>query len=287
MKIFFFTLILSFVINFIFAQPTKPPVKKNIEINIVGKIDTIAILKEIENNMVFVKGATFTMGCTFEQEGDCKDSEIPAHDVILKDFYISKYEVTQKQWRAIMGDNPSAFQGCDSCPIENVSFLSVQEFIKKLNLLSGKNYGLPVETQWEYAARGGITAVLTDSTTPLEVLAMDTIVTFKYAGGNNLEELAFFDANSENKTHIVGSKKPNSLGLYDMSGNVWELCDEWYISYWVKTQKNQNEVINSKFRSCRGGSWRSTAPNCRVSNRGGSTPEKAADFLGFRLVLNP
>ena len=287
MKIIGLTFILLLRIIIVFSQQNiKPAPNKAVNI-IFEKIDTVAILKEIENNMVYVKGGTFTMGCTFEQENECGDSEIPAFEVTLSDFNMGKYEVTQKQWRSIMGSNPSTFPNCDECPVETVSWINIQAFLNKLNLLSGKKYSLPLEAQWEYAARGGITAILTDSSSPLEVLAIDSIITYKYAGSNNIKELAYFDENSEKKTHPVGEKNPNTLGLYDMCGNVWELCDEWYLSYWVKTQKSQNDVINSKFRSCRGGSWRSTATNCRVSNRGGATPENATDFLGFRLVLVP
>ncbi|MFN4257335.1 MAG: SUMF1/EgtB/PvdO family nonheme iron enzyme, partial [Saprospiraceae bacterium] len=183
---------------------------------------------------IFVQGGTFQMGCTNEPQ-DCDDDEKPVHSVTLADFYIGKYEVTQKQWRDIMGSNPSYFKNCDNCPVENVSWDDVQEFLKKLNAkYPGKNYRLPTEAEWEYAARGG-----------------QQSKGHQYAGSDNLGLVAWYNGNSGNKTHPVGERKANELGLYDMSGNVWEWCWDLY----------DPEVYGS-YRIFRGGSWAESERGC-------------------------
>jgi len=221
--------------------------------------------------MVLVRGGTFTMGCTSEQGSDCDDDEKPAHRVMVSDFYIGKYEVTQKEWREVMGSNPSDFENCDACPVENVSWDDIQDFLSKLNAKTGKSYRLPTEAEWEYAARGGSSSR-----------------GYKYAGSNSLNEVAWYDDNSGSKTHPVGQKKANELGLYDMSGNVWEWCaDDWHGSYsgapstgraWIDSPRASDRVL-------RGGSWGNNARRCRVSNRFFSTPSGRNDYLGFRLAL--
>ena len=158
-----------------------------------------------EPEMIFVQGGTFTMGCTSEQGEVCWDHEKPAHQVTLSDFYIGKYEVTQEQWRAVMGNNPSHFTGDEHLPVENVLFNEVQEFITILNSLTGKKYRLPTEAEWEYAARGGRNSL-----------------GFMYSGSNTVGNVAWYSGNSNEKTHPVGTKTPNELGIYDMSGNVME-----------------------------------------------------------------
>jgi formylglycine-generating enzyme len=221
--------------------------------------------------MIAVKGGTFTMGCTSEQGSDCCDSdEIPAHQVTVSDYYIGKYEVTQRQWRAVMGNNPSRFSGCDNCPVEQVSWNDVQEFIRKLNQLTGKNYRLPTEAQWEFAARGGASGSPT-----------------KYAGSNTIGDVAWYDGNSGSKTHPVGQKRPNELGIYDMSGNVWEWCNDWYGSYTSGTKSHPSDSASGSRRVRRGGSWDRNARYCRVSFRSLSTPDNRFNYLGFRLVLVP
>jgi formylglycine-generating enzyme required for sulfatase activity len=223
-------------------------------------------LPEIE--MVFVQGGTFTMGCTPEQGGDCKDYEKPVHQVTLSNFSIGKYEVTQAQWQAVIGDNPSKFKGCDNCPVENVSWDEVQEFIRQLNQKTDKQYRLPTEAEWEYAARGGAKKR-----------------GYKYSGSNILDEVAWFANNAGAKTQQVGQKKANELGIYDMSGNVYEWCRDWYGNYSSGSQTNPGGISSGSARVGRGGSFLDNADRCRVAMRSGNGSGTRYVDLGFRLVL--
>lgn len=222
-------------------------------------------LPEIE--MVWVSGGTFTMGATSEQGSDADSDEKPAHSVTLSGYYIGKYEVTQKLWKAVMGNNPSNFTG-DNLPVENVSWNDVQEFLRKLNRMTGKNYRLPTEAEWEYAARGGSNSSGN-----------------KYSGSNNIGSVAWYTENSGSKTHPVGSKSPNELGIYDMSGNVLEWCQDWYGDYSSSSQRNPQGPASGSYRVYRGGGWNNFAGYCRVSRRGGISPGDGDLNLGFRLVL--
>ncbi|ACF14786.1 protein of unknown function DUF323 [Chloroherpeton thalassium ATCC 35110] len=220
-------------------------------------------------DMVFVKGGTFMMGSYDE------DDEKPVHQVTVSDFYIGKYEVTQKEWKEIMGSNPSYFKG-DDRPVERVSWNAVQEFIRKLNKKTGENYRLPTEAEWEYAARGGANSR-----------------GYEYAGSNNIDEVAWYDKNACDKgsghpdygTHPVGGKKPNELGIYDMSGNVWELCSDWYGDYSSSSQTNPTGPSSGSDRVCCGGCWFYFARLCQVVSRNGITPTRSGFDLGFRLVV--
>jgi formylglycine-generating enzyme required for sulfatase activity len=225
----------------------------------------LSSLNDFGIEMVYVKGGTFQMG---SNDGD--SDEKPVHTVTVSDFYIGKYEVTQKQWREIMGNNPSNFKNCDNCPVEKVSWNDVQEFIKKLNQKTGKNYRLPTEAEWEYAARGGSQSR-----------------GYKYAGSNNIGEVAWYDGNSSSKTHAVGGKKPNELGIYDMSGNVYEWCSDWYVNYSAGSQRNPQGPTSGFDRVLRGGSWSGLAGFCRVSNRSICDPDDRYSFSGFRLAVSP
>jgi formylglycine-generating enzyme required for sulfatase activity len=215
---------------------------------------------------IFVPGGTFTMGATAEQGSDAYDSEKPAHKVTLSSYSIGKYPVTQAQWKAVMGSNPSYFKG-DNLPVERVSWEDVQEFIQKLNTLTGKNFRLPTEAEWEYAARGG-----------------NKSKGYKYSGSNNLDEVAWYGDNSGGKTHPVGTKAPNELGIYDMSGNVWEWCSDWYGEYSHTAQSNPTGPSSGSLRVLRGGSWNRDAGDCRVSLRTDSTPTCRSFNIGFRLA---
>ena len=170
------------------------------------------------------------------------------------DFRINKYLVTQREWQAAMGNNPSFFHGCDDCPVEQVSWSDAQEFISKLNALTGKRYRLPTEAEWDYAAKGGSHSHGYD-----------------YGGGNDIDEVGWYSGNSENKTHPVGQKKANELGLFDITGNVWEWCQDW----------SDN---NLQYRVLRGGSWGGGAIACRVSSRGLDHPDLRDSDNGLRLA---
>jgi formylglycine-generating enzyme required for sulfatase activity len=213
--------------------------------------------------MVFVEGGTFQMGSS-SGESD----EQPVHTVQLSSFSIGKYEVTQAQWKAVMGNNPSAFSGCDQCPVEYVSWNDVQLFISKLNQLTGKTYRLPTEAEWEYAARGGKNSQ-----------------GFTYSGSNQIDVVAWYSSNSGDKTHIVGDKRANELGLYDMTGNVWEWCSDWYGGYSTSAQTNPKGPISGDNRVFRGGSWYFAVTYCRLSHRLRIGPEDRDHRIGFRLVL--
>ena len=215
--------------------------------------------------MIFVKGGCYQMGDTF---GDGDKDEKPVHNVCVSNFYIGKYEVTQGQWKKVMGSNPSSFSSCgDSCPVENVSWNDVQEFIGKLNRQSGKNYRLPAEAEWEYAARSGGKSQ-------------------KYSGGNEVDDVAWYSSNSGSKTHPVGQKQPNSLGIYDMTGNVWEWCNDWYGEkyYGESPRDNPQGPSSGSGRVIRGGSWFDNAAYARASYRIRNNLVYRDYDLGFRLV---
>ena len=218
--------------------------------------------------MVFVEGGTFQMGATSEQGSAAESAEKPAHDVTLDGFYIGAYEVTQAQWKAVMGSNPSYCVG-DDLPVEKVSWYDAVSFCEKLSQMTGKKYRLPTEAEWEYAARGGQQAAGT-----------------KYAGSNSIGDVAWCTNNSGGKTHPVGQKQPNALGLYDMSGNVWEWCSDWYDSDYYSSSPSVNPQGPSggARRVHRGGSWYSDARYCRVSHRDYFTPDRQGEDVGFRVV---
>ena len=217
--------------------------------------------------MIFVKGGSFIMGCTPEQGNDCFPDEEPAHEVTVSNFYIAKYEVTQELWVAVMGANPSHFKGA-KLPVENVSWSDVQEFIRKLNELTGKEYRLPTEAEWEFAASGG-----------------KKNTGKKYSGRNVVNNVAWYTKNSRNKTHAVGLKIPNELGIYDMSGNVWEWCSDWYAGYSSEPQTNPKGAAKGDYRVIRGGSYNNFAKHVRVTTRG-STLDARYYNIGFRLASN-
>ena len=173
----------------------------------------------------------------------------------VKSFHIGKYEVTQGQWVALMGSNPSCFKSGDNYPVEQVSWTDAQEFISRLNAATGKNFRLPTEAEWEYAARGG-----------------NKSRGYEYSGSNNINDVAWYNGNSGKKTHPVGTKKPNELGLYDMSGNVWEWCQDWY-------------DVKQNYRVQRSGGWCHAVGCCRTEYRISYVPGFRDNSSGFRLVL--
>lgn len=226
------------------------------------------ILQELADHMVYVQGGTFTMGATDEQGSDADIDEKPAHSVTLSSYYIGKTEVTQELWEAVMGSNPSEFKG-NRKPVEQVSWNDCQTFISMLNALTGKNYRLPTEAEWEFAARGGIKSK-----------------GYKYSGSNTLDDVAWCEDNSGETTHEVGTKSPNELGLYDMSGNVWEWCNDWYGNYISSPSNNPTGPGSGTYRVNRGGSWYLIAGCCRSSNRNLNTPDFRYIHLGLRLCLS-
>ena len=233
-----------------------------------GNIITIPVKNGISIDMVRIEAGTFTMGATPEMENPF-DWEKPTHQVTLtNDYYIGKYEVTQALWKAVMGNNPSNFKG-DNLPVEKVSWDDCQEFINKLNRITGKTFRLPTEAEWEYAARGGKKSR-----------------GYQYSGSNNLSDVAWYKDNSGSKTHAVGSKQANELGIYDMTGNVWEWCQDWWGYYSSSLQINPTGANSGSSRVFRGGSWYITAGGCRSSYRGYYRPDFRAFSLGLRLVLS-
>jgi formylglycine-generating enzyme len=214
---------------------------------------------------VLVKGGCFQMGDTF---GDGDNDEKPLHEVCVDDFYLGKYEVTQGQWEKVMGNNPSSFKGRDN-PVERVSWNDVQEFIDRLNNQSGRKYRLPTEAEWEYAARSGGKRE-------------------KYSGTSqeaDLGQYAWYSDNSGNQTHPMGEKRPNGLGLYDMTGNVWEWCADWYgENYYQDSPKdNPRGLGNGQYRVLRGGSWDSDPRDVRAAFRIRDDPANRYYYVGVRL----
>ena len=217
--------------------------------------------------MVRVEGGTFRMGATSEQEDEADSDEKPVHGVTLSSYYIGKTEVTQALWQAVMGSNPSRFEGSD-LPVECVSWNDCQEFIQKLNRQTGRNFRLPTEAEWEFACRGG-----------------NNSRGYKYSGSNNLGSVAWYNDNSGGQTHPVGTKAPNELGIFDMSGNVWEWCSDWYANYTSYSQTNPTGPLCGSDRVGRGGSWNNGARYCRSSDRYGDYPTFRNNYLGLRLAL--
>jgi formylglycine-generating enzyme required for sulfatase activity len=229
-------------------------------------VETITV-KGVSFNMVRVDGGTFMMGATSEQGSDAESDEKPAHQVTLSTYSIGETEVTQALWQAVMGSNPSNFKG-DQRPVEKVSWDDCQTFIQKLNQLTGRKFRLPTEAEWEYAARGG-----------------NKSRGYKYSGSNTISAVAWYDDNSSSSTHDVKTKQANELGLYDMSGNVWEWCQDWYGSYSSGAQTNPTGALRGSNRVDRGGSWFSYARSCRGANRDYCTPGGRSDGRGLRLAL--
>ncbi len=262
-------LLLSMTAQCTFRRPSKPKVESS---NPKPKPDpTIKLQDELDkllSNMVYVSGGTFTMGATSEQGSNAYDAEIPTHSVTLSSFYLCKYEVTQALWQAVMGENPSNLEG-DNLPVEQVSWDDCQTFITRLHRLTGRKYRLPTEAEWEYAARGG-----------------NRSRGYKYSGSNKLSDVAWYDDNRGSKTHPVGSKSPNELGLYDMSGNVWEWCSDWFGAYSPSSQTNPNGPSSGSRRVFRGGSWFDCAEYCRSSFRDSDAPDFRDNYLGLRLSLS-
>ena len=253
-----------------------------------SKLGLSSVISNLEANMVSIQGGSFKMGCTPEQGKGCDNDEFPVHEVTVNNYHIGRYEVTQEEWKAIMGSNPSYFKGCPKCPVENVSWNDAQNFLNELNQKTNKEYRLPTEAEWEFAARGG-----------------NKNKGNKYSGAkHNLGSVGWYSANSGDSTKIVGTKRPNELGLYDMSGNVYEWCNDWYDSTYYTNSPMNNPVGPSmgKSKVFRGGAWyfidwingesiqndpslrgKNDVDLHRVSYRNGYVPSFNFYFIGLRL----
>ena len=247
---------------------TYTPVRPNLPQNNGANMITINV-GNVSFEMVKVEAGSFIMGCTSEQ-GNCDSDERPYHRVtISSDYYMGKFEVTQELYEAVMGVNPSNFKGFDR-PVEMVRWNDAQEFCAELSRMTGRRFRLPTEAEWEYAARGGKKST-----------------SAKFSGSSSVANVAWYTDNSGGQTHPVGKLRPNELGLYDMSGNVWEWCQDWYGSYGSNTQTDPQGPSSGQRRVLRGGSWFGKASNCRVANRNGNSPDYRYNSNGFRVVLVP
>ncbi len=244
-------------------------------------------VKGVTFNMIQVQGGTFTMGATSEQGSDAYDSEKPAHQVTLSDYYIGETEVTQALWEAVMGttiqqqrnkaNSSWGLYGVGSnYPMYYISWNECRDFVQKLSQLTGATFRMPTEAEWEYAARGG-----------------NKSRGYKYSGSNNINDVAWYDGNNGSSgsanygTKPVATKKANELGLYDMSGNVYEWCSDRYGSYSSLAQTNPTGASSGSYRVQRGGNWYYYARHCRVSFRNYDTPGIRDYIIGLRLVLVP
>ncbi len=248
------------------------PVADVDSITFVNKTTTYTV-NGVSFKMLPVAGGTFQMGAqSTDPNGQNYDAEAnsyenPVHQVTLSAFTIGETEVTQALWEAVMGSNPSYFKD-PVLPVEQVSWDDCQTFLTKLNQLTGKTFRLPTEAEWEYAARGG-----------------NESPGYKYSGSNTIGNVAWYYDNGGSKTHAVGTKQANELGIYDMSGNVWEWCSDWYDSYGSSSQTNPTGAASGSYRVLRGGSWNYNAMFCRVSLRSGYYPDYGNDGRGLRLVF--
>ena len=229
------------------------------------------------SEMVYVEGGTFEMGDT-RNEGE--SNEKPVHNVTVSSFLMGKYEVTQRQWTDIMGSNPSYFKNCDDCPVENVSWDDIREFLKRLNLRTGVNYRLPTEAEWEYAAGGGSTNRTRFGNGKSTIAPSEANFDASAAYKKGYSEMGEY----RRKTMRVGSFIPNQLGIYDLSGNVWEWCADWYSAYSNTSQTNPTGRDTGTYRVLRGGSWFITPNSAGVANRSSSAPGNRGSTCGFRLV---
>lgn len=228
-------------------------------------------LKQLMEEMVWVEGGWFSMGSDSVQ---ASGAEGPAHEVTLDGFYIGKYELSQALFVEVMGWNWSYFQG-EGRPVNNISWLNIQLFMDRLNEMTGKRFRLPTEAEWEYAAKGG-----------------QRSKGYRYSGSNNIDEVAWYAENSERRVHSSGLKKPNELGLYDMTGNLWEFChDEAYMRPYRKESKVNpveggfDKPYSDVAKITRGGGYEFDADECLVFRRDGATPNVRMPDIGFRLVL--
>jgi formylglycine-generating enzyme required for sulfatase activity len=271
----------SFFGTFYFKKPSSPPPPKDTDGDgFPDHLDPCPLQyapnskngcpDAFDSDMVFIQGGTFSMG------SNEYDWEQPIHSVTVSSFSMGKYEVTQKQWRDIMGNNPSHFSGCDNCPVEQVSWDDIQTFLQKLNAKTGKNYRLPTEAEWEYACRAGTATTFNTG---------DNLTTAQANYNGNYPWKNYPKGEYRQKTIPVGSFAPNAWGLYDMHGNVWEWCSDWYSSDYYKNSPSNNPkgAATGSYRVIRGGSWDFSADYCRSAYRGSNDAVIRNDSFGFRV----
>lgn len=254
-------------------NPTSPP-STSIEQPIKKqKVYTLpkVMLNKLMDNMVLVEAGSFKMG---SDSPLARKREQPVRPITLDTFYISKYELTQDLFEQVMGWNYSYFQ-CSNCPINNVSWFNMQLFIERLNGITGKTFSLPTEAQWAYAAKGG-----------------NKSKGYDYSGSNNISEVAWYADNAKQKSHPVGLKKPNELGLYDMTGNLWEFClDNMSRKAYSQTESHnpflgdRDDLKRKAMKVIRGGGYEFSATENLIFMRDGATNNVRMPDIGFRLVL--
>ncbi len=247
----------TWLIDMIMAPPS--PQSQDVTLDVNG----------VNITMVLVEGGTFTMGATPDQWPDHRRNEVPLHEVTLSSYYISQTEVTQELWEAVMGFNPSQFAGDPQRPVEMVSLFDCARFVDKLTEITGRVFRMPTEAEWEYAARGG-----------------NRSQSFKYSGSNMAEDVAWYNGNADNTTHPVATKAPNELGIYDMSGNVLEWCQDWYASYDEGPCTNPVGPESGYENVYRGGSWNNDSVMCRNATRDMADPHTTSNMMGLRVVMN-
>jgi len=232
-----------------------------------------AITNSIGMKLVLIHPGSFTMGAPVEESGS-QERELPHEVTLSRSYYLGVYEVTQGEYEKVMGANPSSFKGAKN-PVEMVSWEDAVSFCKKLSEMpeekaAGREYRLPTEAEWEYACRAGSTTTYSTGDT-----------------AESLGEYAWFKENAGNETHPVGEKKPNRWGVYDMHGNVWEWCQDWYADYPPDASTDPHGPKGGALRVSRGGSWINVAAICRAAFRCTYTPSYRTFNDGFRLALSP
>lgn len=262
--------LMAILLGLWFARSQKKMVAENEDD--IQKPETVANAQILPFlSMVLVKGGKFTMGCMQDRDTLCLNNSKPSHEVTLPDFYLGQYEVTQAEWRKIMGSNPPtlAYPGCDRCPVEGVSWVDVHVFLQKLSAQTGQTYRLPTEAEWEYAARGGHLSK-----------------GYRYSGSNTLADVGWYIGNSGRKTHPVGQLAPNELNLYDMTGNVYEWCEDSRHENYSGAPANgaawQDDT--NPFKIARGGSWFDDPGFCPVVSRSGDKLDDRTNVIGFRVA---
>ena len=256
---------LLFVVTLLFVLITTPCAQSNQNNTSQNNSFSISV-NGYSFNMKLVNRGTFLMGCTNEQGGDCESRERPTHQVILDSYYLGEYEVTVGLWKAVMG--PITFLADENFPMYRISWEQAQDFIFKLNRLTGQKFRLPTEAEWEYAARGG-----------------NLSIGRKYSGAHSLDNCGWYKGNISLILHAVGGKNENELGLYDMSGNVWEWCQDWFGNYSGNRQINPTGPTSGSQRVLRGGAVSHDASFCRTTYRASALPDYR-DWTGLRLACS-